>query len=125
MPTETESTVDTITKVDQDDGEQVPVANDGTYSDTVSDAAIDAQGTLIELDTRGKRVLDLSLSASEGAGYVLEASPDGETWFGPFDNWSGIDQINQTYRLGARYIRLRISDSASDGATATGFMEAS
>jgi hypothetical protein len=125
MTLETSSEIEEILKARQDDGNSAPVANDGTYSAVVLDNAIDATGTLIELDTRGKRILDLSIDATDSADYVLEASPNGADWFGPFASWGGASQINETYQLGARYVRLRITTAAPGGATASGFMEVS
>jgi len=127
MPLFSDADVNDIESATDGEGNRVPVANDGTYGVSVSDEAIDSTGVLMTLDTRGKTILDLAVDATSGADYELEASPTGDTgdWFGPFDSWSGASDITQTYRLGARYVRLRITAGAPDGSTANGFMEVS
>jgi hypothetical protein len=125
MPLDSNSKVGDIENATDGEGNLVPVANDGTYSTTVDGAAIDSTGVLMSLDTRGKRVLDLSVSGAESADYALKASPDGETWFGPFETWSTVSTINATYRIGARYVKIEVVTAAGGGATADGFMEVS
>lgn len=125
MPLFSDADVSDIESATKGDGETVPVANDGTYSKQVSGEAIDSTGVLLELDTRGKRVLDLAVEGTEAADYVLDASPDGGTWFGPYETWTTVSNIHATYRLGARYVRVRVSTAAGNGATADAFMEGS
>jgi hypothetical protein len=119
------SNVEDIQGVSNDEGQNVPIANDGTYSAYVEGEPIDSTGTLIELDTRGKRVLDLAVDGTATADYALEASPDGTNWFGPFDEFKDAETIAQAYRIGSRYVRIRVTGTASDDSTAKGFMEAS
>jgi hypothetical protein len=125
MPLESTSDVSDIETVTDAEGNQVSIANDGTYAAPFDGEPIDTTGTVVELDTRGKRILDLALDADGDASYVLEAGPDRSTWFGPFDSWEATGTIMETYRIGARYVRLRTTVTASDGSTASGFMEVS
>lgn len=125
MPTETNSHVETIEEVAQDDGESVPVANDGTYSATVTDGAIDTNGELFRLDTRGKTILEIAVDATEATDYALDASTDGETWFNGFATFSATASIRETFDVGVRYVRLRVTSAASADSTANGLMEAS
>jgi len=125
MPLDGISDVNDIDGVSDAEGRTVPVANDGTYSTTVSETPIDAIGTILMLDTRGKRILDLAVSGTSEADYELEASPNGSDWFGPFDSWTAETKILETYRIGARYVRFRVKTAASGGSTASGFMEVS
>jgi len=127
MPLFSDADVSDIESATDGEGNHVPIANDGTYSAVVADAAIDATGTLIELDTRGKTILDLALSGTNEADYELEASPTGEPgdWFGPFDSWTNAAEIIETYRIGARYVRIKVTTAASGGSTADGFAEVS
>ncbi|WP_251327924.1 hypothetical protein [Haloplanus pelagicus] len=125
MPLDSTSDVSDIETATDGEGRQVPVANDGTYTTTIDGAAIDSKGTIFELDTRGKRILDLAINATADASYVLESSPDGTNWFGPWDSWGNESEITQTYRIGSRYVRLKITTEAPDGNSANGFMEVS
>jgi len=125
MPLRSDSDVSDIESATDAEGNQVPVANDGTYAAEFDGEPIDAEGTVVELDTRGKSTLDVGLSGADGADYALEASANGTDWFGPFDTFTGASQISETYWIGARYVRLRVTSPASAGSEASGFMEAS
>lgn len=125
MPLRSDSDVSDIESVSDDEGNQVPPANDGTYSDTADGTPIDETGEVIVLDTRGKTTLDLHLSGTEAASYALEAGPDGSDWRGPFKTWDSTTTITATFETGSRYVRVRITESATAGSTADAYMEAS
>jgi hypothetical protein len=125
MATESSAEIEDIREVQQDDGTPVAIANDGTYAAPFDAEPIDTTGVLVELDTRGKRVLDLAVEGTDTASYALEASANGSDWFGPYDSFGTTNKIVQTYRLGARYVRVVVTESAGADATASGFLEVS
>jgi len=128
MPVQTTSDIDTIESVEDAQGSDVPVANDGSYSVSASGVSVDAAGALVTLDTHGKGIIDVGVEADGGssARYGIEASPDGETWFGPTVlSDSGVEEWFTTLSNATRVVRLVVVDPAAGGTTATVYMEAS
>ncbi|MFD1633173.1 hypothetical protein [Haloplanus ruber] len=128
MPLDGISDVNDIENVSNGEDRSVPIANDGTYSTFETGVAIDSTGALVELDTRGKDTLDVAVSADteSSAQFGVEASPDGETWVGPtVSSDAGVTEWFDTLVNGSRFVRLTVIEPASNGTTATTYMEAS
>jgi hypothetical protein len=123
MPLGTSTDVEQVRDVQDENGEKQPPADGSAPQAIETGVAVDQQGTVVELDTRGKRNLDIGLKgAANPADYQLEASPDGSEWFGPYASWGGVKSITDGYLVGARHVRLVVSSPASNGTTVTAYL---
>lgn len=125
MGLETQTEVESIASVTDAAGDVRSPADSESRSAFDTGLDVSSTGSLLELDTQGKTTLDIGLTATASVSVVLEASPNGSDWFGPFKSWTGVTAINSGLFVGARYVRLRLTSAGSAGDTADAFLEVS
>ena len=80
-------------------------------TDTVD---ISATGTVLVVEVIGDCLVSVNIDGDATADYALDVSADRNTWFEAEETYSGTD-IRDTFRVGDRYLRLRVTTSASAG----------
>jgi hypothetical protein len=79
---------------------------------TTETADISSTGTLLVVEVIGDCLVSVNIDGDETADYALDVSADNNNWFEAEETYSGTD-IRDTFRVGDRYLRLRVTTSAS------------
>lgn len=88
------------------------------------DLDISSTGPLITHRADGDVLISLNIEATAAASYAVDVGPDGDTWFEAEATYDQADvddatDIRDAFELGDRHLRLRVTDAAADGETAT------
>ena len=98
---------------------------------TVSDAPIDQTGEIARVEVPGDRLVSINIEATGDASYAVDVAAGTPGDVGTPDSWfegeveylqsevSDPRDIRDAFRLGDRHLRVRVTDSAAGGATAT------
>lgn len=83
-----------------------------------TDVPIDSTGEKIRRAVPGDTLLKLNIEATEAAGYALDISADGETWFTDEGSYGPSATVSDQFRVAAAYLRVRVNTAASANQTA-------
>ena len=86
--------------------------------ESITTAAIDAQDTIITREIPGAATVSVMIDGDESADYALDTGADGDNWDEGVATYSG-QQASDTFVLGSRYVRLRVTTAAAAGSQAT------
>ena len=84
---------------------------------TADGQAIDQTGTVLSAETYGDVLVSLNIEATASTDFAVDVSADGDTWFENEETYTG-SSIADTFRVGDRYLRVRVTTAASNGETA-------
>ena len=89
-----------------------------SYAATLYGADLTAPQS-IELNTGGRRLLEVYASASTATTFHLDVSPDNTNWIEDYKVYSGVSEVKDTLWNGFQYVRLRSDAAGAAGDTVT------
>jgi len=78
---------------------------------------IDTTGVILKEEVRGDKLVSINIEATAVTDFAIDVKAEGSEWFEGAATYSG-SSIADTFRLGDRYVRVRVATAAATDETA-------